>query len=49
MSDQEATFYDIGHGISETEASQMFARSALRSAKVGNPLCRFFRTAWCSN
>jgi hypothetical protein len=26
MSDAEATFYDIGQGISETDTSQMFGK-----------------------
>jgi hypothetical protein len=33
MSDSEATFYDIGHGITETDASQMFGKKCFKICK----------------
>lgn len=41
MSDAEATFYDIGHGIAETDASQMFGKKCFKVCKGGKPLFRF--------
>jgi hypothetical protein len=43
MSDQEAIFYDIGHGISETDASQMFGKKCFKVSKGGKPFVSFFQ------
>ena len=42
MSDAEATFYDIGHGIAETDASQMFGKKCFKVCKGGKPFVSFF-------
>ena len=42
MSDQEATFYDIEHGISEKEASQKFGKKCFKASKGGKPFVSFF-------
>jgi len=46
MSDAEATFYDIGHGIAETDASQMFGKKCFKVCKGGKPLFRFLKSVW---
>ena len=43
MSDQEATFYYIEHGISETEASQKFGKKCFKASKGGKPFVSFFQ------
>jgi hypothetical protein len=43
MSDAEATFYDIGHGIAETDASQMFGKKCFKVCKGGKPFVSFER------
>ena len=42
MSDAEATFYDIGHGITEKDASQMFGKKCFEVCKGGKPFVSFF-------
>ena len=43
MSDAEATFYDIGHGFSETDASQMVDKNCFKGCKGGKPFVSFSR------
>lgn len=42
MSDPEAAFYDIGYGIAEAEASQMFGKKCFKAGKGGKPFVSFF-------
>ena len=42
MSDAEATFYDIGHGITKTDASQMFGKKCFKFGKGDKPFGSFF-------
>lgn len=43
MSDPQATFYDIGHGIVEAEASLMFGKKCFKVGKGGKPFVSFFQ------
>ena len=43
MSDPEAAFYDIGYGIAEAEASQMFGKKCFKAGKGGKPFVSFFQ------
>ena len=42
MSDPEATFYEIGCGIAEAEASQMFGKTCFNAGKGCKPVVSFF-------
>ena len=46
MSDAEATFYDIGHGFAETDASQMFGKKCFKVCKGGKPFVSFLKSLW---
>lgn len=43
MSDAEATFFDVGHAIAETEASQMFGKKCFKATMGGKPFVSFFQ------
>jgi hypothetical protein len=49
MSDAEATFYDIGHGITKTDASQMFGKKCFKVCKGDKPFVSFLKNVWYSS
>jgi|TARA_B110000908_G_scaffold93397_1_gene110644 hypothetical protein len=49
MSDPEAAFYDIGYGIAEAEASQMFGKKCFKAGKGGKPFVSFFQDCMVSS